>query len=231
MSDRLIIERWRGNSEPWIRAVREGRIESRARVTDAAIVETIMQRNPGSVLDIGCGEGWLARALTARGVDVLGIDIVPALIDSARAAGGGRYALVSQEEIAGGVLTERFDVCACNFSLLGGDVVDDLVARMPACLNPGGAFIVQTVHPCAGVDGIDYRDGWREGSWAGIDGTFSDPAPWYFRTLQAWVSLFREAGLDIEALHETRHPETRQLLSMIVVTEPDRVTENAKASP
>ncbi|MEZ5462568.1 class I SAM-dependent methyltransferase [Dokdonella sp.] len=224
MSDRLIIERWNQNSAPWTSAVREGRIESRVRVTDAAIVDAIMQRKPGSVLDIGCGEGWLARALSALDVDVLGIDVVPALIESARQAKGGRYAVISQEELARGAAAERFDVCVCNFSLLGGDVVEHLIAGIHRYINPGGAFIVQTLHPGSIGGGAEYRDGWREGSWAGIDAAFSEPAPWYFRTLQTWVSLYRKAGLRIEALQETTHPDTHALLSIILVGAPERAT-------
>ncbi|MGB0135526.1 class I SAM-dependent methyltransferase [Dokdonella sp.] len=230
MSDRLIIERWGENSAPWIRAVREGRIESRALVTDTAIIETIMQRDPATVLDIGCGEGWLARALTARGVDVLGIDVIPSLVESARAAGGGRFAKISQEEFADGAVSECFDVCVCNFSLFGDEVVRRLMARMSVSLKPGGAFIAQTMHPCASGGGVDYRDGWREGTWAGIDVEFSDPAPWYFRTLQAWVSLCGDTGLRIVALQETIHPETRQLLSLIIVGEPERASTHPNSA-
>lgn len=222
MSDRLIIERWSQNSAPWIRAVREGHIESRIKVTDAAIVDAIMQRKPRSVLDIGCGEGWLARALAVRGVDVFGIDVNEELIESAHEAGNGRFAVISQEDLAGGAVDECFDVCVCNFSLLGGEVVQRLVAGISARLNPGGALIVQTLHPCAGGGEVDCRDGWREGSWAGIDAAFADPAPWYFRTLQAWVKLFRDSRLHIEAMQETWHPETQQLLSIIFVGVPEQ---------
>ena len=221
MSDRLIVERWNQNSAPWIQAVREGRIDSRVKATDAAIVDVVMQRNPTSVLDIGCGEGWLARALATRGVDVLGIDVNAELIDSAREAGGGRFAAISQEELASGALEECFDACVCNFSLLGGEVVERLVRGISTRLNPGGALIVQTLHPCAGGIEADYCEGWREGSWAGIDAAFADPAPWYFRTLQAWVKLFRDSRLHIEAMQETRHPETQQLLSIILVGVPE----------
>lgn len=217
MNDRLIIKRWSENSAPWIRAVREGRIESRIKVTDAAIVQAVMQRSPCSVLDIGCGEGWLARALAAQGVDVLGIDVSPELIASARNEAGGRFEAVSQEQLADGVVAERFDVCVCNFSLLGGNVVDQLVAGISANLNQGGALVVQTLHPWVAGGESGYRDGWREGTWAGIDAPFTDPAPWYFRTLQAWADLFRDGGLRIESLQETVHPETQQLLSIILV--------------
>jgi SAM-dependent methyltransferase len=43
------------------------------------------------VLDAGCGEGYLARALAARGAHVTGIDLSPRLIELARARDpGGR---------------------------------------------------------------------------------------------------------------------------------------------
>ena len=38
-----------------------------------------------TALDAGCGEGYLARALAARGATVTGIDLSPRLIERARA--------------------------------------------------------------------------------------------------------------------------------------------------
>src|ERR671934_2864340 len=37
------------------------------------------------VLDAGCGEGYLARILAARGARVIGIDLSPRLVELARA--------------------------------------------------------------------------------------------------------------------------------------------------
>lgn len=219
MTDAEIIERWQSNSEPWTRAVREGRIGSRLLATDAAIVDAVLARKPTTVLDIGCGEGWLARALATRGIDVLGVDAVADLVAQARRAGGGRFEVLSHEALADGVLDARFDVCVCNFSLLGEASVERLLARMPDLLVAGGALIVQTLHPPTVDPAQPYRDGWREGSWCGIDVEFQAPAPWYFRTLESWVRLFADSGLRIESLREPLHPRTAMPLSLVLVGE------------
>ena len=110
-----ILAVWQASASPWTRAVREARIASRRLVTDAAIVAAIRARAPRRVIDLGCGEGWLARALAAQGIDVLGIDAVPALVAAAEAAGGGRFRVMDYAAIAAGALHEQADVVACNF--------------------------------------------------------------------------------------------------------------------
>lgn len=65
-----------------------------------------------------------------------------------------------------------------------------------------------------------YRDGWREGSWAGCGPGFGEPAPWYFRTLESWCRLFTEAGFGLEGLREPLHPDTGQPASILFILAP-----------
>jgi 2-polyprenyl-3-methyl-5-hydroxy-6-metoxy-1,4-benzoquinol methylase len=218
LSDEKIVESWHTNAAPWTAAVREQRIESRKLVTDRAIIDAVMSRRPESVLDIGCGEGWLVRALVARGVGrAVGVDVVPALIEQARAAGGGEFRVASYEAIARGELELTVDVAVANFALIGKDAVDALIATIPKLLRPGGALVVQTLHPVVACGDQPYVDGWRTGSWVGFSDDFSDPAPWYFRTLQRWVELIAGSGLTIVEMREPMHPSSGKPASVVFV--------------
>lgn len=213
-SESLILDAWHANAAAWQRAVRDGRIESRRLVTDQAIVDAVMSLAPRTAIDIGCGEGWLARALDARGIAVLGIDAIDALVEAARAHGGGEFRVASYDDIAAGRLDARAEVVVCNFSLLGGESVDNLLAAVPALLAPGGSLLVQTLHPlAAGVE--PYVDGWREGSWVGCGDGFAQAAPWYFRTLASWIDALGAAGLSLRGMKEPIHPHTGRPASVI----------------
>lgn len=216
--EETILRAWSVNAEAWTKAVRSGRIDSRARATDEAVISAVLDhRSRGSVLDVGCGEGWLARALAARGMDVTGVDAIPALIERARAAGGGAFRVLSYEALGNGEFSDKFDVVVCNFSLLGQRSAEAVVSAAPALLNPNGVFIVQTLHPCSVGDELPYRDGWRQGSWAGCGPGFAEPAPWYFRTLGAWVALFSSHGLRLLELREPPDVHAGRPASLILV--------------
>src|SRR4051794_5864649 len=168
LSDAKIVDSWHKNAAPWTDAVRESQIESRRLVTNQAIVDAVVARAPRTALDIGCGEGWLTRALGERGIRTIGVDVVPELIERAANAGSGDFRVASYESIAAGALDVRVDVAVANFALIGKESVDHLVAHAQRLLTPRGALIIQTLHPVIASGDSPYRDGWREGSWSGF---------------------------------------------------------------
>lgn len=218
-SDTKIVESWEENALPWIAAVREGQIESRRQITDQAIIDAILRCLPLSVLDIGCGEGWLARELAANHVHVVGTDAVPRLVEEARRVSDGDFRMLSYEEIAAGKLRISVDAVVCNFALLGKESVEGIFRAVPSLLNKNGRFVVQTLHPVIACGVLPYRDGWRKGSWVGFSPDFSNPAPWYFRTIQSWIKLFVDSGFRLCEVREPIHPNTQNPVSMIFIGE------------
>lgn len=218
-SDEKIIDAWFTNASSWAAAVRDRKIESRELVTNEAIIDAVLERSPQCVLDVGCGEGWLVRALAGRVNTVVGVDAIAGLIERARAAGGGDFRLATYEEIALGVVEGAFDVVVCNFSLIGKASVEQLFSALSSLLSPQGALIVQTLHPLASCGDLPYQDGWRKGSWAGFGPGFTDPAPWYFRTMGSWVALIRESGFRLIEVREPIHPMTSKPASVVFIAE------------
>jgi 2-polyprenyl-3-methyl-5-hydroxy-6-metoxy-1,4-benzoquinol methylase len=217
LSDARIVDSWTRNAAPWTDAVRENRIESRNLVTNRAIVDAVLSRAPRTILDIGCGEGWLVRALAQHGISGTGVDVVPSLIDQATSAGGGDFRVASYEEIADGLLDVKVDAVVANFSLIGEGSVEGVIRRTPELLERDGALIIQTLHPLVATGDQPYEDGWRHGSWAGFSSDFSDPAPWYFRTVETWKDLITECGFGSIEVREPLHPATGKPASIIFI--------------
>ena len=222
LSDAKIVDSWRKNADPWTSAIRENQIESRTLVTNAAIVDAVLSRSPHTMLDIGCGEGWLVRALAKHGIRGVGIDVVPELVAQATRAGDGDFRVASYEDVAAGRLDVSVDIAVANFSLIGKESVDNLVAALHRLLAPRGSLVIQTPHPLTiSHDGgeLPYVDGWRPGSWAGFSEAFRDPAPWYFRTLESWVSLLIRSKWRLREVREPLHPVSKRPSSVIFIAE------------
>lgn len=183
---------WENNAEPWCQAVRGGLLESR-RVTDAAILKAITDHQPRRVLDMGCGEGWLARAImSSTEAFVLGVDGSATLIERAsQAAPQGHYIHATYETLAADpspLTPERFDVAVFNFALFGGAEdwqALDFAARQ---LARDGRLIIQTLPgPERGaVEGVE--------EFATLPGTWA-PIRYTSRSLAAWRRLLAELGL------------------------------------
>ena len=230
---------WEANADAWTAAVRGGAIASRRAGTDAAIVAACAAALPSldgaAVLDVGCGEGWLARALAAHGARVLGIDASAPLVEAARAAsrevepdaGGApdpsrmRFEVATYETLIADPTCAAgpFALVVLNFALLAEDAAPTLAACARR-LAPGGRAIVQTVHPWVAAGDGPYESGWREETFATFAVPFPATMPWFFRTLADWHAMLDAAGLRLKRLHEPLHPETRRPLSLLLVAEP-----------
>jgi 2-polyprenyl-3-methyl-5-hydroxy-6-metoxy-1,4-benzoquinol methylase len=219
--DERITQSWIDNADAWVDSVREGRIPSRRAGTDAAIVEAVLAVHPKRVLDIGCGEGWLARRLGETGIEVTGIDGSEPLIERATAAGGAHFIQLGYQEFIAepAQAGTDFDVAVFNFSLFADDIVPVLRAAR-AILRTRGTLFIQTVHPFNDAQDAPYRDGWREETFSTMSADFRTPMPWYFRTMSSWVHAVVSSGFQLVALREPVNAETGRPLSLILIGQP-----------
>jgi cyclopropane fatty-acyl-phospholipid synthase-like methyltransferase len=200
--------------------VREGRIASRRAGTDAAILDAIRQFPPCPVLDLGCGEGWLARTLSSEGYTVTGVDASSLLIDEASKAGGGSFLKASYEDLTRERLIEGpFGLVVANYSLLAKDI-HTLLEGVNSWLVKDGAFIIQTLHPLSQDPDARDEPGWRTEAFTQMGDGFTAGMPYYFRTFSRWVEDLTAANFAIAHCREPLHPETGRPLSLLIVARP-----------
>ncbi|MGL6267147.1 MAG: class I SAM-dependent methyltransferase [Chitinophagaceae bacterium] len=217
-----ILNTWTLNAEAWIDTIASNGIETRRLVTDKAIEETIIYLKPAKMLDLGCGEGWLIRRIQEKlpGTEFTGIDAIPALIKAAETrTPNATFLTFSYESIIDGQYfpVETFDLIVINFALFGNEIVVDLINKIRPFISAGGQLVIQTLHPVTANGGEPYTDGWREGNWNGFSNDFRSPSPWYFRTLESWINLFKNSGFTLIKMQEPIHPNTLKPAAVIFI--------------
>ena len=121
------------------------------------------------VLDLGCGDGQIARALAAQGSDVLGVDPTQLHIDTAIERGGGpRYLLGGATDIPAD--DNSFDAVVACLVFEHIDEMDEAMTEVARVLKPQGQFSFFLNHPLLQTPG----SGW-------IDDHIIDPPEQYWR--------------------------------------------------
>ena len=177
-----------------------------------AFFDDIVPRDPGVVLDVGCGEGRTARSIVGRADRVIGIDSSPTLIRYAVAADTASGYLVGDATMLP-FPDGSFDTVLAYNSLMDLDDMPRGVAEAARVLRPDGAFCVCIVHPVGDAGRFrnddedapfvtsDYLGSTRydlRHERAGLEMTFSS---WH-HPLGHYTAAFEAAGLLIERLRE-----------------------------
>ncbi len=202
----------------WLRDREPGQLVDGA--FPARLLELLGDLREQEVLDAGCGQGFLARMLAARGARVTGIDLSPRLIDKARVLDADslieyRVADLSLPELEG-----HFDLIASYLVL--NDVRDyrGFAATLASVAKPGARIVLGFNNPYSSVVREHIADYFAEGAMGAYIGMAKQgvPARYYHRTLEQYLDAFLDARLRLVKLvdvpdefgvHRTVLPESR----------------------
>lgn len=111
----------------------------------AAVIEKLLRRKRGKVLDIGCNDGTLLLSLQKKGKEVLGIDPAVTVVQLARAKGLPVISDFFTSKSAGNIKKDYglFDVVVITHTL--ANIVDlrDFFSGVKKVLAPGGVVIIE----------------------------------------------------------------------------------------
>ena len=172
------------------------------------------------VLDVGCGEGQVARLAVAGGASrVAGIDPTwNQLVVARQRAGGPAYARADADALPfeSGV----FDAVVACLVFEHIREVDGAIAEVARVLRPGGRFCFFLNHPLLQTPGSGWIDDqildppeqyWRIGPYLVEDETIEQVEagvfiPFIHRPLSRYVNTMAGAGLLIERMEEPTPP-------------------------
>jgi SAM-dependent methyltransferase len=110
---------------------------------DLALIGRHLSIRPGTVLDVGCGPGYLTDYLCSLGVDATGIDLVPEFIDHARATyPNGRYELGSMHDLPTPDQSLAGILAWYSLIHLPPESLDEVLAELRRVMVPGGTLVV-----------------------------------------------------------------------------------------
>lgn len=184
------------------------------------------------VLDLACGQGFLARELARRGARVTGIDAAGEMIRLARTYESGEPLGVTYLHADAASLDDlaasSFDIVVCNLAFMDIADLDGALAEVSRLLVPGGRFLFTILHPCFHPPGARFV----------TDSTgrvFHRAVSRYFQEVRWWSDSLDGLRSRIGALHRTLSTYLNALaehdLALLHVEEPLPTPEGMEQYP
>ncbi len=157
------------------------------------------------ILDAGCGSGPLSEALRAKGANISGFDLSPAMVELARARLGAdadvRVADLGAPLPYDG---DRFDLVVASLALHYVKDWGSALGELRRVLKPGGRLLVSIIHPTV------YAVVYPEADYFALtqyseDYDYGDETVWmtyWHRPLQDVINTFIQAGFRITQVTE-----------------------------
>ena len=208
MADASLRKAWEEQAPAWIAWARAPEQDHFFWRLSLPALLTLLPAPGRLTVDLGCGEGRLARELRGRGHRVVGVEGSTTLAAAARQADASIEVHVA-DAAAVPLGDGAADVVVASMVLLNLDDLDGAVREVARVLDRGGRFIFSTVHPANSLKplgdfeaaGGSYFATYRYAETrerGGLRMTFHDT----HRPLGAYLGAVERAGLLVEAVRE-----------------------------
>jgi SAM-dependent methyltransferase len=169
------------------------------------------------VLDVGTGEGQLARIAAGAGAMVVGVDPSQGQLDEAQKRAGGPV-YVKGEAVSLPFPDGAFDAALACLVFEHIEGVDAAIAEVGRVLRPGGRFLFFLNHPLLQVPGSGWIDDhildeqyWRIGPYLTEDISLEEVdkdvfLPFVHRPMSRYVNAMASAGMLITRMEEPAPP-------------------------
>lgn len=169
------------------------------------------------VLDVGCGEGQVARRIARLGAFVVGIDPSQAQIVAARRRGAGpAYARATATRLP--VRSASCDAVVACLVLEHVEPLEGVIDEIARVLVADGRFVLFLNHPLLQAPGSGWIDDhvlgeqyWRVGPYLHDDHAIEEVAPgvrlpFIHRPLGRYINVMAERGLLVDHVDEPPPP-------------------------
>lgn len=230
--DAELAASWDRNADRWLARYDADGDFTRRYCSDPLLLELLGDVKGLSVLDAGCGGGYLCRKLARQGARMTGIELSPRLLERAKAEEAAERLGIAYH--AGSIASmgqfadATFDRAVANFVLMDVRDYQQAIGEVHRVLKPGGAFVVVISHPCFAcgpgewhkpapdsprieergprlVDRYLHRTAYA-GVWGGLDPVIS-----FHRPLRDYWAAFTQAGFAITRFEESAPKEDAAL--------------------
>lgn len=226
MSDEIhqVRSSWDSKANDWQIQVGDDGDWNRRLNSDPVLFEMLGKVRHRSVLDAGCGTGYLSRKLARAGADVIGVDLSAEMIRLARHSAPELDFRIDDCSTLSTIEEGSMDAIVSNYVLMDTPNLQDAVDSMFRVLRPKGIAVLVFSHPCfpqsRGTvhpdESISYH--WthsyyeqsqqQDKPWSHFKTDFL----WYHRPLQDYWSAFRSSGFLVEDFREPRMTPDRSHL-------------------
>lgn len=148
------------------------------------------------VLDLGCGEGGYARALSKQGAVVTAVDcsetFTTYVANKAREESLNIKALCRNANELTGIADNTFDVVLCSMMLMDIEDLDGTLKEIYRVIKPNGRVFISILHPC-------FKP--KESKWILEDDKIEVLVSDYFNPTE-WVGSIK--GIDTSVIYRHR---------------------------